>query len=764
MHAEIDLQKKIKAAFPAVHSLRRVFTFYIQSGHIKRHVSDSSKGNSKKRPRSEAGDAVATWLRGKLDAFLAQIGQWLHSSNASARVLALRTLAHFVAHGPIVKRSTDEASSTFCHASLQLLVASLLRAAAAEQEAGNDAAIAEDVMDALQEELSDEFDDFRMYLLHAITAAAQFVQAGTAGSATSQADVAAASRMPAGVQSLLAQLDAAMVGTVLVALLGRVSVPPSEAVWGPRSFLVPPDVAGGADDAADEQEAAASSDSDDEDAAYLTAHAASGAGTDLSATTAQYARAGRAKQKKRARASLREKTGGVVAAKAGSIVHQHRAFQDAWLGVMRLPLPRGVIKGVLGSLRDEVLPCMREPLRLADFLTVAYAQGGSVALLALEALWFLMTEHDLEYPQFYPKLYALLTPANMRARFKARFMQLLDMFLSSAALPAYLVAAFAKRLARLSVAGPPTVACLALPLMYNMLKRHPACTPLLHRPMIKVGRVPKPAPVAVEGSAAPAPPKSVAGGAFTDPFDADTNDPAQSNALGSQLWEVVLLQSHYVPQVARLASLFSREFTRSEFSVAGAATNTFESLSRGSMRPNPKILRALQAKAQGRGRFAAKPSWLKNKRALKGDSALQALSVTPLAIHTQDSVGDAVREALFATGGGDDGWQGNPYFLKPVTDDEEGEGKGAAATAAAGEILPPPRVEGDEGDDGAGVEEAERQQEAAAHREAVEAEAAGGAYGAPFFTSAGSTGAISKTVALGIRSVNLLPHILDMSA
>jgi len=763
MHAEFAVQKKIKAAFPAVHSLRRVFTFYIQSGHIKRHVSDVSKGSSKKRPRSDAGDAVATWLRGKLDAFLAQVGQWLHNSSASARVLALRTLAHFVAHGPIVKRSGDESSSTFCHSTLQLLVACLLNAAAKEAADGSEATVAEDIMDALQEELSDEFDDFRMYLLHAIAAAAQFVHAG-ADASVSQADVAAAARMPTGVQSLLAALDASMVGSVLVTLLGRVSVPPSEAVWGPRSFLVPPDVAG--NDTKDESEALQpeQSDSDEEDAAYLTAHAASASGTDLSASTAQYARAGRTKQRKRSRDALREKTGGVVAAKAGSIIYQHKAFQEAWLSVMRLPLPRSVIKGVLGSLRDEVLPCMREPLRLADFLTVAYTQGGSVALLALEALWFLMTEHDLEYPQFYPKLYALLTPANMRARFKARFMQLLDMFLSSAALPAYLVAAFAKRLARLSIAGPPTVACLALPLMYNMLKRHPACTPLLHRPMVKVGRVPKPAPVTAEGSAAPAPPKPIAGGAFSDPFDANTNEPSESNALGSQLWEVVLLQSHYVPQVARLASLFSREFTRSEFSVAGAATNTFESLSRGSMRPNPKVLRALQAKQQGRGRFAQKPSWLKNKRALKGDSALQALSVTPLAIHTQDSVGDAVREAIFATGGGDDGWQGNPYFLKPVTDDADEEGNGGGSTANAGEILAPPRVEGDEGDDGAGEEEQERQMEHAAQQEAVAAEAAGGAYGAPFFTSAGSTGAISKTVALGIRSVNFLPHVLDMSA
>lgn len=49
-------------------------------------------------------------------------------------------------------------------------------------------------------------------------------------------------------------------------------------------------------------------------------------------------------------------------------------------------------------------------------------------------------------------------------------------------LPAYLVAAFAKRLARLALTAPPTALLIVLPFIYNLLRRHPSCRLLLHKP------------------------------------------------------------------------------------------------------------------------------------------------------------------------------------------------------------------------------------------------------------------------------------------
>ena len=119
-------------------------------------------------------------------------------------------------------------------------------------------------------------------------------------------------------------------------------------------------------------------------------------------------------------------------------------------------------------------------------------------MMALSSLFILMTEHGLEYPNFYEKLYALLVPsvfvAKHRARFLQvfriqvinelliynpssfplylkRFLQLLDACLRSSLLPAYLAASFAKKLSRLSLSVPPSGSLVITALIYNQ----PSC-------------------------------------------------------------------------------------------------------------------------------------------------------------------------------------------------------------------------------------------------------------------------------------------------
>ncbi|KAI8062545.1 hypothetical protein BC940DRAFT_244156, partial [Gongronella butleri] len=48
-------------------------------------------------------------------------------------------------------------------------------------------------------------------------------------------------------------------------------------------------------------------------------------------------------------------------------------------------------------------------------------------------------------------------------------------------LPANLIAAFIKRLARLSLTAPPAACVIIIPEIYNLLKRHPTCMQLIHR-------------------------------------------------------------------------------------------------------------------------------------------------------------------------------------------------------------------------------------------------------------------------------------------
>lgn len=61
----------------------------------------------------------------------------------------------------------------------------------------------------------------------------------------------------------------------------------------------------------------------------------------------------------------------------------------------------------------------------SDFLTKSYDIGGVISVMALSSLFILMTQHGLEYPNFYEKLYALLTPSIFMAKHRSKFFQVL---------------------------------------------------------------------------------------------------------------------------------------------------------------------------------------------------------------------------------------------------------------------------------------------------------------------------------------------------
>lgn len=139
-----------------------------------------------------------------------------------------------------------------------------------------------------------------------------------------------------------------------------------------------------------------------------------------------------------------------------------------------------------------------------------------------------------DYPAFYEKLYALFDRNMLHTKYRERFLKLSDLFLNSSHLPAYLVAAFVKKLCRLSLyASPPAILCI-LAMVRNLLKRHPACHVLVHRTSASHG-------------------DNVMG---EDPYDFSTADPALSRALQSSLWELMGLKDHYHPDIKRMAQSF----------------------------------------------------------------------------------------------------------------------------------------------------------------------------------------------------------------
>ena len=53
---------------------------------------------------------------------------------------------------------------------------------------------------------------------------------------------------------------------------------------------------------------------------------------------------------------------------------------------------------------DKILPALEHPLMLADFLTAALDYGGMIGIVAIHAIFLLVNEHGLDYPDFYEKL------------------------------------------------------------------------------------------------------------------------------------------------------------------------------------------------------------------------------------------------------------------------------------------------------------------------------------------------------------------------
>lgn len=196
-----------------------------------------------------------------------------------------------------------------------------------------------------------------------------------------------------------------------------------------------------------------------------------------------------------------------------------------------------------------------------DFLVDAYSAGGTISLLALNGLFYLISTKNLDYPNFYPALYALLTRDVLHVRYRSRFFRLLDTFLASTHLPAALIASFIKKLARLSLNAPPSAVVVIVPFIYNLLKKHPSCTFMVHR----------------EGSREDRERWRKEG--LEDCFDEEETDPMKTKAIESCLWEVEMGMTHWQPNVATLCRIIGEQFTKERYGLEDFLDHSYASVS-----------------------------------------------------------------------------------------------------------------------------------------------------------------------------------------
>ncbi|XP_067004241.1 nucleolar complex protein 4 homolog B [Anabrus simplex] len=197
---------------------------------------------------------------------------------------------------------------------------------------------------------------------------------------------------------------------------------------------------------------------------------------------------------------------------------------------------------LLVVLLERVLAYLDRPLMLTDYLMDSLDMGGPVSLLALQGIFVLIQKHNLDYPNIFTKLYSMFEPEIFHTRYKARLFYLSDLFLSSTHLPENLVAAFAKRLARLTLVAPPQDILVILMFIGNLILRHPGLKRLINHP--------------------------TGGEVSQDPYIMEEREPMRSHAIESSLWEVQALQSHILPSIATAARFINSPLPQVEWDLS----------------------------------------------------------------------------------------------------------------------------------------------------------------------------------------------------
>mgnify|MGYP001558733393 FL=1 len=224
---------------------------------------------------------------------------------------------------------------------------------------------------------------------------------------------------------------------------------------------------------------------------------------------------------------------------------------------------------LFSGLGEHVLPFVSHAVEFSDCLTRHFSMGGLSAVLSLQGMFVLMVDHGLEYPEFYDKLYSLVTPDALVTRHRSTLFRLMDAALTSLRVPGYVVAGFIKRIARVSLVSPMPVLYFTLPFVRQLLQRHPNTLRLIHRGK-NVGTDEAALTKRVSQNCSDAAAGEDVADEFPrkdedarrearlwqgcDPYDAQAEALADCHALQSTLWELAALERHVLPGVQAMVT------------------------------------------------------------------------------------------------------------------------------------------------------------------------------------------------------------------
>ncbi|EGZ30156.1 hypothetical protein PHYSODRAFT_476744, partial [Phytophthora sojae] len=143
-----------------------------------------------------------------------------------------------------------------------------------------------------------------------------------------------------------------------------------------------------------------------------------------------------------------------------------------WIAVLRHKLPQTSYKKVLVQLPDGIMPHLTKTRCCSPTSLYQVSIGAVTSLLALNSLFILTTSTR---PTSTTSCMRCWTTTLYSAKQRGRFFGLLNLFLSPTHLPAYTVAAFAKRLSRSALMVEPGAILFIIPMVYKLNLRHMEC-------------------------------------------------------------------------------------------------------------------------------------------------------------------------------------------------------------------------------------------------------------------------------------------------
>ncbi|CAH6718408.1 nucleolar complex protein 4 [[Candida] jaroonii] len=245
-------------------------------------------------------------------------------------------------------------------------------------------------------------------------------------------------------------------------------------------------------------------------------------------------------------------------------------YQQSINSILSYDLSINQYKTILSIMNKRILPLLSKPSNLMDFLTDCYNLNSNliIQILSLNSLYELMKTYNLEYPDFYKKLYSLLTPELLINRYRSRFFRLCDLFLTSTHLSANLVASFIKKLAKLSIASSASGTIIVIPFIYNLLKRHPSCMIMIHNTEVSND--------------------------YQDPYNDEEEDPLKTQAIHSSLWELEALMNHYHPNISTLSAIFKEPFRKPNYNLEDFLDWSYKSLLDSELNKRYRTMTALE--------------------------------------------------------------------------------------------------------------------------------------------------------------------------